>query len=868
MATHLYDVIKDAQSWNDVYQALTKYNTNATQNSKKKTTAGLLFEEFCQYYYQAEPSKANETKKVYLFNEIPSTTKEKLGLRSKDHGIDLILENHEGEFTAVQCKFTNDQNSNVSWSKHKIANLFAEGERCDFFVVFTNAGNVDRHTLTKKPGQLSIITFNGLSRLSLATLENIKLLAEKKKPKPIKPPKPRDHQKQAIQAVIKSFEKEDRGQLILPCGAGKTLTALWINDALKAKRTIILLPSLALLRQTKKTWDENPMSISKICVCSEADISQTDDGIQDNLYELSGKVSTNPDEIRDWLTKHQKCIVFSTYQSLHAVCDAVKSTEISFDLAICDEAHKTTGSKGKLFSLIHSNDYLPVKKRLYMTATPRVVAGGLKNIKDDDTHYLYDMSNPKDFGQEFYRMSFKEAIDKNILVDYQIIAVGVRDHELAEAIEQRKYVRNHISIEEIASNYALEKIMKQHGSTHALTFHSSVTKAEAFKKRHSEIYPEVKTYHVNGAMTTNERENLLNEFKQDNKAIVTNARCLTEGVDVPAIDLVYFCDPKNSKIDIVQASGRALRKADHKNKKMGYIVVPIFHREKELAEEMIDSGPFKNLLAVIRALSAHDERLVDEITQIKEQVGKRKVKNSRFSFEFSEKVIAFIDFEEVLQEALFDQILSKVKVPWRDFSEAREFARNLNFNGEAAWRNYVKSGSKPHDIPAAPAQTYKNCGWISWGDWLGTNRIATQNRKYKDFHDARKFAHSLKLLSYKEWLNYIKIFDLPNGIPKNPYKTYKDKEWKSWGDWLGTNIIAARYKKQRDFEAARKFVRNQNFKNQAEWRSYCTSGNKPDDIPTNPQSAYKEKGWISMGDWLGTDYIHPSKRKGCDLALM
>ncbi|MES2204777.1 MAG: DEAD/DEAH box helicase family protein [Pseudomonadota bacterium] len=860
MKIQLHDVIKNAQCWDDVYQELSKYNAKASPHSKKKSVAGKLFEEFCEYYYKAEPSEIHSYKSVNLFKDTHSKIIERLKLGKVEHGIDLILESHEGELSAVQCKFTNDQNSNVSWSRNKIANLFAEGDLGDYFVVFTNAANIDRHSLTKKPGKLKVITFNTLSQLSSETLENIKRLAEKKKPIPHKPYEPRDHQKQAIQAVINGFEKSDRGQLILPCGAGKTLTALWIKDALDAKRTIVLLPSLALLRQIKKEWQENQTHhIASICVCSESDISNEEDCIQDNLYEISGKVSTNPDEIRTWLSHHEECIVFSTYQSLEAVCDAVRSTSVVFDLAICDEAHKTTGGKNNQFTLIHSNDNLPVKTRLYMTATPRVVTGGLKNVKNDDIRYLYDMSNPKYFGPEFYYMSFKQAIDSNILVDYQIIAIGIGDQELAEAIKQRKYVTNYSTLDEVANNFALEKMMQMHGPTHALTFHSSVSKAGAFKKRHCEIFPLIKTDHVNGNMTTNEREKRLREFKAEEKAVMTNARCLTEGVDVPAIDVVYFCDPKNSKIDIVQAAGRALRKAD--NKKIGYIVVPIFHTERGSLDEVIQSGPFKNLINVIRSLSAHDDRLVAEINNIKSQLGKQKTNTQHFFIESTEKVITIIGFEQALQEALFDQIVNKIKVPWRNFVEANEFARSLRLKNVDAWKAYCNTGEKPIDIPEYPQDIYKTCGWSTWGDWLGTGVVANQNRNYRTFYDARDFARSLNLEGLQAWQSYSKGGSRPADIHSLPSRYYKDKGWISWGDWLGNGNVANCNKKFKPFEEAREFARSLHLENGKAWKIYYTTHSIPIDIPEYPDDIYKNKGWISWGDWLGNGNVANFNKK-------
>jgi predicted helicase len=231
-------------------------------------------------------------------------------------------------------------------------------------------------------------------------------------------------------------------------------------------------------------------------------------------------------------------------------------------------------------------------------------------------------------------MSFKEAIDQDILVDYKIIAMGVSDAEIATVIKERLYISsNDVTADEIANNYALEKFMQKHGSGHAITFHSSVAKAQSFQERHQELFTDVDTFHVNGKQTTNYRNVTLKEFERSSKSVVTNARCLTEGVDIPVIDAVYFCDPRNSKIDIVQAAGRALRRADHRGKKLGYIVVPIFHQNKDDVEEAIEEGVFNNLISVIRALSSYDERLVDEIRAIKFGKGSRQPQSNHIVIE-------------------------------------------------------------------------------------------------------------------------------------------------------------------------------------------------------------------------------------------
>jgi hypothetical protein len=240
-----------------------------------------------------------------------------------------------------------------------------------------------------------------------------------------------------------------------------------------------------------------------------------------------------------------------------------------------------------------------------MTATPKIASDSV------DGELVADMSNEKIYGPEFHRMSFGEAIERGILSDYHVIAVGVTEDEL-----RTKADKNSDEYQDLLNNIALEKVMKKHGATHALSFHSKVAKAEAFSEAHKKLYPKTLSLHVNGTQNTTERENTLARFAQvkaPNKALVTNAKCLTEGVDVPAIDLVYFCDPKSSTVDIVQAAGRAFRKDKNKPSKVGYVVVPILHKPGEEIADVVSKSSFKNVVRVLQALGSADERLVAKL---------------------------------------------------------------------------------------------------------------------------------------------------------------------------------------------------------------------------------------------------------------
>lgn len=680
----LTELIKDKETWKELKNELSKYNVHSIKTAEKDTRAGKIFEVFTKNYFLVSPTEKDNFKNVWLFEETPLEVRNKLNLGNQDYGVDLVLQDLEDQYFVVQCKYKNDESSKLNWSADKIANLFAFCPNADGYIVFSNAIDLDNVSKTRHDN----FTFYGVANLneieketfnSIYSLLTQNQLVERKLYDPL------PHQEIAINECTQWFTEgeESRGQLILPCGAGKTFTALWIKEKLKSKKTLVLVPSLALLRQIKNEWSKQRKYIYQyLCVCSETDIDKdTTDTLVTHTYEIDTRVTTDSEHVKSFLLKSfEGKVIFSTYHSLHVIADAIKELDFEFDFTFCDEAHKTAGVGNNKFSLVHNNNRIPSKYRLYATATPRIVKESLKKKLGDDLKYAYDMNDSDTFGYEFHRMTFKDAIEEEILVDYKIVAIGVNSDELKEYIEQRRFIDKNISIDELANNYALEHVMKKYNANHGLTFHSRVKLAHEFANRHGQLFPNTKTFSVSGEQPTSYRNLVLEEFKNSEKAIVSNARCLTEGVDVPTIDLVYFCDPKNSKVDIVQAVGRALRKKE--GKKLGLIVVPIYHSKKDEVENSISSGSFKNLLQVIRSLCDQDERLQDEINFIAFGKGKRKsnkidIISSSF-LEEQDKII-LEGFEEKLRNSLFAQIIEKSSNNWDLlFLNLKSYLKNNN----------------------------------------------------------------------------------------------------------------------------------------------------------------------------------------------
>ena len=715
----LASLLIGVQSWEDLKPKLSEYNTSLSETTTKTTIAGKLFEYFAKYYFKTDPTQTQLYTDVWLYDEVDSLLKEELGLPNIDKGVDLLLKDIQGRYTVVRCKFKNDEESIVHFGKDKLANTFFWSKNCFGVILFTNVSDCTDDVKNEK--NFNVIKSDTLLNLDSSIFESIKNYILTNIPLPVKKHQPQKHQTLAIEKVVEHFVNNDRGQLILPCGAGKTTTSLWIKEALKSKSTLVLFPSLALLRQFKTEWaEQRSENYIYINICSEKDIDKNrEDSAVMHTYEISGEVTTSTERVKEFLLSNfENKIIFCTYQSIEVIQTSLTLLpNFAFDLIICDEAHRTSGAAKNTFAIVHDPNKIRGNKRLYMTATPRVVSAQLKAKLGNDYTLLCDMSNPKTYGQEAFRMSFREAIDEKILVDYKIIGIGVTEKQVKQFIDERRYVTEKYDLKDIANNYALNLVMDKYAAHHAITFHWKVEYAKDFSIRHNNYFSEtVYSNHVSGKDKTSKRSDILRKFKNHNKGVVSNARCLTEGVDVPIIDLIYFCDPKNSKIDIVQASGRALRKDRLGEKHIGYIVVPIFHHIDEDIEKEIEKKPdFKNLIQVVRSLCDQDERLQAEIDEIAFSKGERISRRLEINYNDEEidKIITFEGLEKEVKRYLFDQIIEKTKDSWNVmYANLIEFKKLYN----------TTSVTKKHT-------DFKNLNW-----WVQSQRDAYFEKRLSPIH--------------------------------------------------------------------------------------------------------------------------------------
>lgn len=481
---------------------------------------------------------------------------------------------------------------------------------------------------------------------------------------------PRPHQDEAIQKAIAGFKTHDRGKLIMACGTGKTFTALRLaerfaeNNGNKA-RVLFLVPSISLLSQTLKEWtaqSQQHLPLKSYAVCSDNKVSKKAEDIAS--YDLDVPVSTDGADIKERTEQGKRRkglnVVFSTYQSIEAIHEAQTLGMDDFDLVICDEAHRTTGvtlagEDASNFVKIHDEKYIKASKRLYMTATPRLFDDNVKGKASEHSAELASMDDEAIYGPEFYRLGFGEAVDKGLLTDYKVLVMTVEEDIAANVLAANP--TNEINLTTasamigawngLAKRSGAEQDTKSGFEANAQPMRRTVAFAKDIKasKTIQETFPtlirqyqeqlkdhaatndvsllnidlQVAVEHVDGTMNALDRGNkiswLESSIPEDETRILTNARCLSEGVDVPALDSVIFFHPRNSMVDVVQSVGRVMRKAEGKD--YGYIILPVaIPPGVSPSQALNDNTRFRVVWQILNALRAHDDRFNAKVNSI------------------------------------------------------------------------------------------------------------------------------------------------------------------------------------------------------------------------------------------------------------
>ena len=456
-----------------------------------------------------------------------------------------------------------------------------------------------------------------------------------------KPARPRPYQTEALSDVVKGFQSADLGQLVMACGTGKTLTALFIAEKLESKRTLVLLPSLSLLKQTLNMWRANcTTEFASLPVCSDDTVAKTDDDVAvAHTSDLGVPVTTDANQIAAFLRQRSAPqVVFATYQSSPQIAKAFTLGRVpGFDLVIADEAHRCAGPVSSDFATVLDPVEIKAKRRLFMTATPRYFTGRVLKVTQDSDYEIASMDDESKFGTVFHRLTFGDAIKRDLLSDYQIAIIGVDDATYREWAEEGTLVtrdgREIVNAATLAAQIGLAKAMLKYDLHRVITFHSRVKRAKEFAASMPDIIdwmparhrPKRRLWarHASGEMPAGDRYVLLQHLGRlddSGRSLLANARCLAEGVDVPTLDGVAFIDPRRSEVDIVQAVGRAIRKSEDKT--VGTIVIPVFIDTDADPEAVLNDSAFKPVWDVIKALRAHDDELGEQLDALRRAMGK------------------------------------------------------------------------------------------------------------------------------------------------------------------------------------------------------------------------------------------------------
>ena len=850
MQTEAKKIINKSSSWLDLNKTLKKLSLK-----NKKKLVGDVFEYLVKLYMQTAPHYKSKLKSVYLLNEVPNVLKKYLNLPDNDEGIDIIAETFDKEYWAVQCKYRSETGETL-----RIKGDLATFNNLTFNYCKNISHGIICSTSDRPPKKNKYLKNVGFELLDtwLSLDDNnlfnaIKLQSKGKKLKPIIF-KPKKHQQMAINLSKKFFKKNKRGKIIMPCGTGKSLTAFWITKTLNSKKIIIAVPSLALLQQTLKVWTReffnNNIDADWFCVCSDTTVKENQDEMVSLAADLGIKVDTDPRKIRNFLRKKTKKIkiVFTTYQSGKAT--SIGSKGFKFDFGIMDEAHKTVGSNKKLMAYLLNDKNIKIEKRLFMTATERVFRG-------DKNNYV-SMDNTNIYGEIIYELSFKDAINSNppIISDYRVLTFEIYERDILYLYESNKFLEvkkdlKNITARELATAIALRKAINDLNIKNAISFHRSIERADNFRKQQdliSKIYPQYKkinSFHVRGDMPTSQRATQMKLFEL-NKGLMTNARCLTEGVDLPAIDCICFTDPKKSKIDIVQAAGRALRLS--KNKKYGYILIPIYIPDNQSPSDAAKDQGFEEVSNTVRALGDSDKRIIEHLRII--SLGKKPRTGSPIDGITNIKILEKVDsekFNESIKLKIWDRIAffnfdnyenAKIRVKEAGIYTTTQFR---------VWRD------RPKDIPYHPDRTYKNKGWKGWSEFFDSR--PSYKVDWMPYEEAKKYIQQFNLKSQSEFNKWIKKNKnkIPYNFPLSPDNAYeKTGDWISLGDFLGNDSVATQnLYKDYSFSEAKKYLSQFNIKSITHYHQLHDDG-KITDLPKDLRQRYKKDAkFISLPDLLG-----------------
>lgn len=631
------------------------------EKANNDTEMGLAFEKLAKVFFENDSTQIQQYSQVWHFSE---WAKERKEYSKSDIGIDLVAKLREEDgYCAIQCKFYQHDHA---ISKADLDSFISASSTSDFarlVLIDTSSQPISKNAqlvfdnLTKDYVRIQLNEIEE-SRIDWTTYlddGSINLSAKKEL---------KDHQIKAFNSVLEGLEKEDRGKMIMACGTGKTFTSLRIAEQLagEGKMVLYMVPSLALMSQTVREWkNDSNNEFLAFSVCSDQKVGkkkQSKDQIQISMNELAFPATTDAKKLSEKIKRAEKLkmkVVFATYHSIEVISKSQYEFGLdTFDLIICDEAHRTTGATlvgedESNFVRIHNDEYIRGGKRLYMTATPRIYGETAKRREDEGEVSLASMDNEKIFGKNLFYHSFGWAVENNLLTDYKVVVLMMDEQLVSDRVQRSfsegaelelddatKMVGCYKALAKIGIKTNIEGVSEDNQPMkRALAFCQNIRTSEMFSSEFSSVVNDyisnekvseinktdlkVELFHVDGTFNAEQRNEKLSWLKEDTDKntcrVLSNARCLSEGVDVPALDAIMFLHPRRSQIDVVQSVGRVMRKA--KGKKLGYVILPITVAPGVTAEKALNENDrYQVVWQILNALRAHDERFDSTINKI------------------------------------------------------------------------------------------------------------------------------------------------------------------------------------------------------------------------------------------------------------
>ena len=639
--------------------ALSSLLDSFRHEAKSLREQGRYFEDLGRVFFRQDAKQQNCYEQVWTYEDWAKQHGEEY---RADCGIDLVarLRGDQG-LCAIQAKF---YEPGKTIQRGDVNSFFAESER----EVFTHRAIIDTSGKDYgKPLQRLIDhSPKPFSRIRLADLERSNIdwssiptagAVREEDAKRRKAKTPFAHQRDAVEKVRAGLASADRGQIVMACGTGKTYTAQLIAEGRQCRRALVLVPSLALVSQTIAEWCQDArLPMRAVAVCSDSQVGRrrtgSDDSIQYDIHDLAFPATTDAEKLADQLVEDDgfaMTVVFATYQSLDVISRAQREHGLrKFDLVVCDEAHRTTGQiaedrEASNFVRVHDAEFLKADKRLYMTATPRIYGDSARTKARDKSMLLCTMDDPKLYGEVLVYYGFGWAVKNGLLSDYQVVVLALDEEQVSRSVQHALSADNELHLDEAVKILGSYKaLLKQSIDPddfadddkpvrRAMAFSNTIKQSKfirnwfdtvvgEYRDSHPELQGEsafqCEVRHVDGTTRSSEREEDLRwlgqQDEEDRCHILSNVRCLGEGVDVPALDAVLFLHPRKSQIDVVQAVGRVMRKA--KDKKRGYVILPVGVPAGVPPEQALSNNErYRIIWQIINALKSHDERLEAQI---------------------------------------------------------------------------------------------------------------------------------------------------------------------------------------------------------------------------------------------------------------